>query len=362
MAQLQVATGNALVQKQVMSDLFTKQIALMNPLEQSGMIGVGKGYVVQILNDQLDKGGDKITFHRKNKLTGPGHDEGDPKEGFEQALNFHDDSIFVSSKEFTARVALVVDDQRTMLDMVEESMDSLQTQVAEWKSWLVVTFLAGKVGTNVQILSTSFTGWAGNTLTDVDSNHLMYGGNATAKADVDSSDTMVLTDFVRLKDKALTLTYKIPPVKIKGRNLNVVLIHPNVYRDLRTSSATQSMYDIDKAQLQGGQDPMANQLITAAAGIINGCIIIVCEQCPIYTDYGAGGNVRASRVLFLGPQAAVWAMGRKAQKVEWEFVKKKFEYDSEVGICARTIGGCKAVIFNSERSAMIAMDVATLAA
>jgi len=362
MAQLSVGTSSSLAEKVLMSELFTKQVSLLNPLEQSGMIGVGKGYVVQMLNSELDKGGDQITYHRKNKLTGPGHDEGDPKEGFEQAINFHDDSVKVSSKEFTARVALVVDDQRTLLDMVEESMDSLQTQVAEWKSWVVVTFLAGKVGTNVQILPTTFTGWAGNTLTDVDSTHLMYGGNATTKADVDSADTMVLTDFVRLKDKAMTLTYKVPCVKIKGRNLNVVLIHPNVYRDLRTSTATQSMYDIDKAMLQGGGDPMANQLVSAAAGIINGCIIIVCEQCPIYTDYGAGSNVRASRVLFLGPQAAVWAMGRKSQKVEWVFEKKTFEYNSEVGICARTIGGCKAVIFNSERSAMIAMDVATLAA
>lgn len=362
MAQLNIATSSTLAEKVLMSEVFTKQVALMNPLEQQGMIGAGKGYVVQLLNSNLDKGGDQITYHRKNKLTGPGHDEGDPKEGYEQAIAFHDDSVKVSSKEFTVRVALVVDDQRTLLDMVDESMDSLRDQVAEWKAWIVITFLAGKVGTNVQILPTSFTGWAGNTLTDVDSNHLMYGGNATAKADVDSSDTMVLADFTRLKDKAMTLTYKIPTLNIKGRNLNVVLIHPNVYRDLRTSTATQSLWELDKAQLQGGADPMANGLITAAAGIVSGCIIIVCEQCPIYTDYGAGSNVRASRVLFLGPQAAVWAMGRKAQKVEWEFVKKKFEYDSEVGICARTIGGCKAVIYNSERSAMIAMDVATLAA
>lgn len=361
MAQLQIATGSTLAEKTLMSEVFTKQVALQNPLEQQGMIGPGKGFIVQLLNSQLDKGGDSITYHRKNKLTGPGHDEGDPKEGFEQAVAFHDDAVTVSSKEFTVRVSLVMDDQRTLLDMVDESMDSLRDQVAEWKSWVVLTYLSGKVGTNVQILTTGFTSWAGNTLTDVDSNHLMYGGNATQKSDVDSADTFVLSDLVRFTNKARTLTYKIPTIKIKGRNLNVVLVHPDVWRDLKTATSGQTLYDIDKAMLSGGQDPMANGLVTAASAIINGCIIIVCEQCAIYTDYGAG-SVRASRVLFLGPQAAVWAMGRKAQKVEWVFEKKTFEYNSEVGICARTIGGCKAVIYNSERSAMLAMDVATLAA
>lgn len=361
MAQLQIATGSTLAEKVLMSEVFTKQVALENPLEQQGMIGPGKGFVIQLLNSQLDKGGDQITYHRKNKLGGYGHDEGDPKEGYEQAATFHDDSVKVSSKEFTTRVSLVVDDQRTLLDMVDESMDSLRDKVVAWKAEVVITFLAGKVGTNVQDIPTNFTGWAGNTLTDVDSTHLMYGGNATAKADVDSADTMVLTDLVRMRSKARTLTYKIPTLKIKARSLNVVLMHPDVFRDLQVATSGQTLYDIDKAQLQGGQDPMVNALVTAASGIKYGCIIIVCEQCPIYTDYGAGSNVRASRVLFLGPQAGVWAMGRKSQKVEWEFVKKKFEYDSEVGICARTIGGCKAVIYNSERSAMLAMDVATLA-
>ena len=362
MATLQVTTSSTLTDKVIRSTIFANQLTHENPLEQSGMIGVGPGYVVQILNSDLDKGGDQITYHRANKFTGPGFDEGDPKEGYEQAGTFDDDSVLVSSKEFAFRVSLVMDDQRTMLDMVEIEMGKLREQIVEWKSWLILTYLSGKVGTNVEILPTTFTSWAGNSLTDVDTTHLMYGGNATAKNDLDSSDTMVMTDFVRLKDKARTLTYKIPPVKIKGKNYHIVLLHSNVYRDLRTSSATQNMYDVDKATLQGGMSPMENQIFSAMAGVINGCIIIVCDQCAIYTDYGAGGTTRASRVLFLGPQAAVWALGRKAQKTEWVFEKETFEYKSEVGVLARTIGGCKAVIFNSQRSAMLAMDVATLAA
>lgn len=362
MATLQVGTSSSLTDKVIRSTIFANQLTHENPLEQSGMIGVGPNFVVQVLNDDLDKGGDQITYHRANKFTGAGFDEGDPVEGYEQTGTFDDDSVKVSSKEFPFRISLVMDDQRTMLNMLEIHMNKLREQIVEWKSWLVLTYLSGKVGTNVEILPTDFTGWAGNTLTDVDTTHLMYGGNATAKNDLDSSDTMVLTDFVRLKDKARTLSYKIPPVKIKGKNYHIVLLHSNVYRDLRTSAATQNMYDVDKATLSGGQSPMENQIFTAMAGIMNGCIIIVCDQCAIYTDYGAGSNVRASRVLFLGPQAAVWAMGRKAQKVEWEFVKETFEYKKEMGVLARTIGGCKAVIFNSQRSAMLAMDVATLAA
>jgi N4-gp56 family major capsid protein len=362
MAQTTVATSSTLTRKVLMSTIFATQAALMNPLDQAGMIGPNEGYVIQELNSELDQGGDQITYHRVSKFTDGGRDEGQPKEGYEQALTFHNDSVLVSSKDFLGRVSTEVDDQRTPYDLVEITMKQLQTQVAEWKAWLVVTYLAGKVGSNVEILSTTFTGWAGNTLTDVDSNHLMYGGNATAKADVDSSDTMVIGDLVRFKDKARSLTYKIPTLKVKAKDYNIILLHPNVWRDLRQANGTASWFDVEKAMLQGGQDPMANGLINAAVGIRDGCILVVCDQCPIYTDYGAGGNVRVSRVLFLGPQAAVWAKGRKTFKAEWRFFKKTFEYESEVGICARTIGGCKAVIFNSERNAMLAMDVATAAA
>lgn len=362
MATLQIGTSSSLADKVLRSTIFANQLTHENPLEQSGMIGVGENYVVQILNDDLDQGGDQITYHRANKFTGAGFDEGDPKEGYEQAGTFDDDSVKVSSKEFAFRLPTVMDDQRTLLDLMAIHMKKLREQIVEWKSWMVMTYLSGKVGTNVEILGTDFTGWAGNALTDVDATHLMYGGNATAKNDLDSSDTMVYTDFVRLKDKARTLTYKIPALTIKGKKLHVVAMHPNVWRDLKTSAATQNIYDIEKAQLQGGQDAMANALITASVGVYNGCIILLCDQCAIYTDYGVGSNVRASRVLFLGPQAAVWAMGRKTQKTEWVFEKETFEYKSEVGVLARTIGGCKAVIFASQRSAMLAMDVATLAA
>lgn len=362
MATTSVTTNSTLTRKVLMSTIFATQVALYNPLNEAGMVGPSPDYVVQELNDDLNQGGDQITYHRVTKFTDAGRDEGEPKEGYEQQLTFDNDSVLVSTKDFLGRVKTEIDDQRTPYDLVQITMKNLQTQIAEWKAWLVVTYLSGKVGSNVQILKSTFTGWAGNSLTDVDSNHLMYGGNATAKANVDAADTADIGIFVRFRDFARSLTYKIPTLPIKGKQYNVVLMHPNVWRDIRNSTTSQNWYDVEKAMLMGGQDPMVNGLITAAAGIRDGCIIIICDQCPIFTDYGAGSNVRASRVLFLGPQAAVWAKGRKTFKAEWRFFKKTFEYESEVGICARTIGGCKAVIFNSERNAMLAMDVATAAA
>lgn len=364
MAQQAIATGNSLANKVLLSEVFAVQASLENPLEINGIMGTGKNAVIRILNDQLNQGGDKITFHRRNKFTGPGHDEGDPIEGFEQALEYDDDSVLVSSKDFSGRCKSkgTADDQRTLLDMVEETMENLTTQVAEWKSWIALTYLSGKVGTNVTILTTAFTGWAGNALVDVDATHQTYGGDATAKANLDSTDTAVITDLVRLKDKAMTLTHKIPPLRLQGKDYHIVLMHPNVWRDIRVANTGQTFYDVEKALLQGGADPATSALIGASRAIRDACIIIVCEQCAIYTDYGAGSNVRASRVLFCGPQAAVWARGRKTQKEEWAFAKKTFEYGKETGICATTIGGCKAVVFASQRHSMIAMDVATLAA
>jgi N4-gp56 family major capsid protein len=364
MAQFGVASSNTLAFKALMSTLFATQMALENPLEAAGMMGTDKNCVIQVLNQELSQGGDKITFHRKQKFTGPGHDEGDPIEGFEQALAFDDDFVLVSEKSFSGRAKTkgTIDDQRTFLDLVQETNDNLVTQAAEWKSWIGLAYLSGKIGTNVTILPQNFTGWAGNTLVDVDSAHQMYGGAASSKATLDPTMTMQVTDLVRLRDKALTLPFKIPTMRLKGSDYNIVLLHPNVYRDLRLSNSGQNLYDVEKAFLQGGADKSTSALIGKAVIIRDQCILIVCEQCMIYTDYGAGANVRASRVLFCGPQAAVWARGKKTQTEEWKFVKKLFEYEKEQGICATTIGGCVATVFASQRHAMIALDVATLAA
>jgi N4-gp56 family major capsid protein len=355
-------TGGALTFKEQMSSILATEASNENPLEFDGIIGaeVDDKNAAIVRLKPLSGGGDQMTYSMRTRLRGPGVDNDDDIEGNEQELTLYSDSIKLALKNFPVALPGRMGLQFLKLgDLRKEAVAAIKEQGSSWEAELAITMLAGKLGTNYEILPSDFTGW-GSTLTDVDATHQMYGNDATAKANLDSADTFVLSDLVRMRAKAKTLTPKVMPIKVGTKKYYIVLMHPDVVRDLKTSTATLNWGDLEKAKMQGGSKNSA--LVDGSIGIYHGCLLYEYELMPIYTDYGAGSNVRASRILFLGQQAGVKLTGKFPNSTgEWDFEEKKFQYGQKYGANVSCMVAYKPCIFNSKRFGMLAMDVATLA-
>lgn len=364
MASTTFTTSSTLTFKQQLSGVFATEERVFNEFLRNGWMGEGDNNIFRKL-PALKEGGDQTTYPLLMQLEGPPVAGDGTIEGNERSLTYYSDSILIDQARFGARINGRMTMQFTKQKLREDHIRQLSAQSADWEMAMAITMLAGKLGTQTALtnkIGVGFTGWAGNSLTDVDSGHLFFGGDASSKATVDALDKITFNDFVRIGTAQDTLVPKIPRLKIGGQNMRgMALMHPEVLRDLKLASTGAITWtDIERAKLQGGDDFRKNGLVTGAAGILDGWAIHTSELCPIYTDYGAG-SVRASRVLFLGAGAGTCLTGKFSDGVEWDYVEKKFDADNQLGFYVGKIIGYKPAIFNSKRFGMAALDVACAA-
>jgi N4-gp56 family major capsid protein len=364
MASTNFTTSSSLTFKQQLSGLFATEERVNNEFVKNGWRGKGANFIFREL-PAMKEGGDSTTYPLLMQLEGPPVAGDSPIEGNERALTYYSDIILLDQARFGAKIAGRMAQQFTKQQLREDHISNLSAQSADWELAVSITMLSGKIGTQTALtnkVGVGFAGWAGNTLTDVDSTHLYWGGDATSKATLDALDKITYNDFVRMSTVAYTTVPKIPRLKIGGQYIKgVALMHPDVKRDLQLSmTGALTWAEIEKAKLQGGADFKNSGIVSGAAGILDGWIIQESELCPIYTDYGAG-SVRASRVLFLGAGAGTYLTGKFGDGVEWDYVEKKFDADNQLGFYVGKILGVKPAIFNSKRFAMLALDVACAA-
>jgi len=313
-------------------------------------MGTGKSSIVQILSDTQKRRGDKITFGLRMQLVGDGRTGQQTLKGNLEALEFYSDAVMIDLMRHGVSVDTTISQQRTEYDLRVEARDALSDWWANRFDTYMINYLSGDT-------SMSF---AGNSGEAPDADHILYGGNATAKNDVDANDKFDLTLIERAVVKAQVLSPDIRPVRIEGEDFYVILLHPYQARDLRTNTNTAQWVDIQKSVLMGGKIK-DNPLFTGALGVYNQCILYVSNRIKTYSDYGSGGNVAAARALFLGAQAGVVAFGSNngVDKMTWH--EEMEDHGKDLEVSARVIWGVKKTRFNSKDFGVIALDTAAAA-
>ena len=225
----------------------------------------------------------------------------------------------------------------------------------------IFQYLSGARGTNVEFVEdTSFTGYANNSFTAPDSSHLIYGGTATAKANVANTDKFSLNAIDRAVSRAKLMgggvqgVPQIQPAEIEGEKRFLCIIDPTQEYDLRTGTDTNGWADIQKA-LATALGNRSN-FITGAAGIHNGVVIHTHENVIRFTDYGSGANLKASRALFCGIQAGVIAFGSPGKDLRFGWREEEEDAGNRVEIYTNTIVGVKKVTFNGLDFGVMAID------
>ncbi len=308
---------------------------------------------VQVLTDLETDAGEQIAYDLLAELKMAPVEGEDILEGKEEAQKFYTDTIYVDQ----ARCGVNTGGRMTRKRTLHKLRDTAKRQQSAW--WgqlfdqLLFCYLSGARGINDNfLLPLTWTGRASNALVAPDTNHTLYGGNATAfnnitneAAGVAGSDTFDLRLIDRAKTKADSQgggSSNIPvlqPCKIDGNETFVCVMHTFQEDDLRSNAGTGQWLDIQKAA--AAAEGRSNPLFKGTLGMYRGCILHSHRNVIRFNTAGSGVNLAAARALFLGSQAAVVAFGSPGTGIKFDWNEETRDNGDKVVITTSAIFGVK---------------------
>lgn len=309
-----------------------------------------------VAKTELKKGdGEKITVGLRMKLDGDGVEGDNEIEGTsaEEALDFYNDSLVIDQRRKGTKSKGKMSEQRVLYNMRTEGRNALSTWWAEDYDEQIMMYLAGARGVDTSFhVALGYTGRAQNSFRTPDSDHVIYGGNATGLSDIDSADKMKLTIVERLVSKVETLDPMIQPFRINGEKKYVLLMHTwNAY-DLRTSISQGDWLEIHKAT-----DGMKSPIYQNALGEFAGMILHKHRNViRVDSTTGCASGVTASRSLCLGAQSGMIAWGGASAMGRYSWNEETDDRGNALVITAGAIYGVQKCRYNSKDFGTIAVD------
>jgi len=326
-------------------------------------VGPESSMPIQMLPQLENDAGDLITFDLSLQLKQQPIEGDDTQEGTEEALKFYTDQVYIDQ----ARGGVNTGGRMTRKRTIHKLRVLARKRQSEW--WarvfdeLYFMYLSGARGVGGGfVFPVGYTGRANNAFTAPDAAHLLYGGAATSKATVASTDKASLTLIDKAVSRAKMMgggteeTPQIQPVMIDGEEHYVAVFNPWQEYDIRTSATAGQWLDIQKAA--AGAEGRNNPIFKGALGMYNGVVLHEHKNVIRFTDYGAGGNVAAARALFLGEQAAVCAFGSPGTGHRFDWHEESRDNGNQAVISTSAIFGMKKTTFNGKDFGVIALDTA----
>jgi len=320
----------------------------------------GPNSIVQKLTDLESAAGDTITFDINVQLRGTPTYGDDRVEGKAENLRFFSDEIKIDQMRKTVSSGGRMTRKRTVHNLRAIAKDRLSDYWAKYQDEAMFIYLSGARGINEDYFeSVAWVGYAGNPLQAPDSGHLLYGGDATAKNNVDSADKMSRALIERAVVKARMMRAVDPtkanmmPLMINGEQHYVCIMSPFQEHDLRTESGAGGWLEMQRAA--AAAEGRNNPIFKGGLGMVNNVVLHSHEAVIRFNDYGSGVNLPASRALFLGRQAGVVAYGsNNGMRSFWNEEPK--DHGNEMEVMAGFIMGQKKTRFNNSDFGVIAID------
>lgn len=331
--------------------------------------GVGEDSMmpIQILPHLESDAGEQITYDLNMQLKMQPIEGDETLEGKEEDLKFYTDQVYIDQLRGGVNTGGRMTRKRTLHDLRKVA----RKRQAEWWARLFdelhFMYLAGARGMNADyIFPTTYTGFANNTFSAPDANHILYSGVATTKVGLAATDIMSLTTIDRLVAKAAMMgggTQELPqiqPIDINGEDHYCLVMTPWDEYNVRTNSATGQWLDIQKAA--AAAEGRKNPIFKGALGMYNDVVLHKHKAVIRFDDYGAGANVTASRSLFMGTQAAVVAFGSPGTGLRYDWHEETRDNGNQAVISTSAICGIKKTTYSIGGTAtdfgLIAVDSA----
>lgn len=322
---------------------------------------------IQILTDLESDAGDQISYDLLAEMTMPPVEGEDTLEGKEERQKFYTDTIWIDQARCGVNTGGRMTRKRTLNNLREKAKRQQASYWGRLHDELIFIYLSGARGVNPNfILPTGYTGRANNALVSPDTNHVLYGNDATAFNNIDSNDKFDL----RLIDRAVTRANtqgggatNIPvlqPCMIGGEEKFVCVMHTWQEDDLRSNTSTGQWLDIQKAA--AGAEGRNSPMFKGSLGEYRGAILHSHRNVIRFSNAGSGANVEAARALFMGAQAGVVAFGSPGTNLRYDWYEETRDNGDKVVISTSSIFGFKKTTFTTEQGAqdfgVFALDTA----
>ena len=293
--------------------------------------------------------------------------EGDTElEGKEEGLTFYTDGLYIDQARGGVNGGGRMTRKRTLHKIRKVSRARQSDWWARVFDEVQFMYLSGARGVNGDfVFGTDYTGRANNSFSAPDSDHIIYGGDATSKATIDAADKMAVGLIDRAVAKAdmmgggSTGIPKLQPIMIDGEPHFVCVMNPWQEYDMRTSATSAgSWIDIQKAAAtaEGRKSP----IFKGGLGMYNNVVLHKHQAAIRFADYGSGSNVGAARALFLGRQAGAMAFGSPGTGLRFDWHEETRDNGNQIVITTHSIWGFKKSTFNGHDYGVVAMDTAAV--
>jgi N4-gp56 family major capsid protein len=308
----------------------------------SKFVGDDSNSLCQIKSETSKGPGDQVTVGLRMLLTGAGVQGDNTQEGNEEALTVYNDALLINQLRHATRSGGKMSEQRVPFDVREENRIALK----DWWTERLETWLANQLAGNTGQTDTRYTG--NNAAITVDAAHHFAAGGGDGELSISGTGQyLTLSDIDRCVTKAKTMSPKIRPIKIGGKDYYVMFIHPySVYQLRQDTSVANSWVTLQRTAMQGGE-VTGNPLFTGALGVYNNVILHEWSYLPTAVSASAAATNVIRRNVFCGAQSAVMAYGQDNGPNQMSWVEELFDYGNQLGVSAGMISGMKKSRFNS---------------
>ena len=336
---------------------------------------MGKGEQSSMPIQQLDRleneAGDTISYDLNMQMTMAPVEGDDILENKEERLKFYSDEMKIDQLRGGVNSGGKMTRKRTKHDLRKIARRRQSDWWARVFDELLFMYVSGARGVNADfVFPTTYTGFAGNSLTAPDTDHQMFAGKK-AKATITTADKLLLPEVDRFIAHAETMgggagdgtagtdgnlqTPGLNPIRVEGGEEHyVLLMHSWQAYDLKASTTTNGWMDIQKALATalGRKSPIC----TGAMGMHNNVVLQKHRGIIRFSDYGSTVNLPAARALFLGEQAAVIAFGSPGTGLRFGWHEETRDNGNQLVITSSTIVGMKKCTFNGKDFGLVAID------
>lgn len=276
--------------------------------------------------------------------------------GTEEALRHATDTLKIDLVGKSVSAGRTMTQKRTLHNLRTTGRDRQRDFWGRWNDEMCSMYASGSRGSNAGFIEDeTFTGYAGNSLAAPDSDHLLFGGTATAFNDIDTADGFELRLIDRAVTKANTLgggSTNIPrlrPMKVAGEERWVCVMHPFQWHAAKVNTNTGQWLDIQKAA--AGAVGNNSPIFRGSQGMYNNTVLHVHNTVIEFDDAGVGANVPAARALFMGRQAVAIAYGSPGDGMRLKWREDVEDRGRELIITVEACQGHKKTRFSVDGTA-----------
>ena len=314
-------------------------------------LGTGPGAMIQRITDltKTEKG-EKVLMQLVADLVDDGVIGDDEREGNEEEMQNFEVELSIDLISHQVKNKGKMADQKTVINFREQAKDRLAYWLANRIDQLVFLSLSGisyafhnngkpRVGSPFPSLS-----FAADVSAPSSKRHLMWNGTNLVTSNTANITSSFVASYKMIVDAvAYAKDHYIKPLMAGGKEYYVILVKPGTLAQLKKDADYQRAV-VALAQKDGANSPW----FTGGTVTIDGAVIH--EHRLVYSTtgaasgskWGAGGLVEGTRTLLCGAQA----LGMADLGVP-EWVEKKFDYDSKVGISVDKMFGLLKPKFHS---------------